>query len=167
MPQMQKSHIKQLDATDRHILAVLENNARATYVEIANKVGLSQTPCTERIRRLERDGFIESYQARLNPDLVGRGFTVFMQVTFVDSTNATFDQFTDEMDKIDEVVECHMIAGGYDCLLKIRVADMDAYRKLLIDKISEIAGIAQTNSYPVIEVIKRRGNLLMTAQDDT
>lgn len=163
---MHKSHNRKIDAVDREILTALEENARATYIEIAQRVGLSQTPCTERIRRLEKDGYIESYQAQLNPDLVGRGFTTFIQVRLTDSTNATFDRFKDAVRKIDEVVECHMIAGEYDCLLKISVADMDAYRKVLIDKISEIPGIAQTNSYAVIEVLKRRGNLLIPVQSD-
>lgn len=162
---MQKSHIKQLDSTDRRILAALESNARATYVEIANQVGLSQTPCTERIKRLEKNGYIEGYQARLNPDLVGRGFMVFIQVTFADSTNDTFDHFRRALHEIDEVIECHMIAGGFDCLLKVAVADMEAYRKVLIDKISDIPGISQTNSYAVIEEIKRARFLLIDEKE--
>lgn len=152
--------MRQLDDIDRRILALLEDNGRATYVDIAGRVGLSQTPCTERIRRLERDGYIEGYSARLNPDLVGRGFTMFMQVTFSESTNERFDKFTEIVRDMPEVLECHMIAGGYDCLLKVCVKDMNAFRNVLIDKISQIPGIAQTNSFAVIEVVKRGGKFL-------
>lgn len=152
--------MRQLDDIDRRILGILEENGRATYVDIAGRVGLSQTPCTERIRRLEREGYIEGYAALLNPDLVDRGFTMFMQVTFSESTNERFDKFAKIIREMPEVLECHMIAGGYDCLLKICVKDMDAFRKVLIDKISQIPGIAQTNSFAVIEVVKRDGRLL-------
>lgn len=157
---MQKSHMRQLDDIDRRILSILEGNGRATYVEIAHRVGLSQTPCTERIKRLEREGYIERYTARLNPDLVGRGFTMFIQITFSDSRNERFDRFSEIIRNMPEVVECHMIAGGYDCLLKVCVEDMEAFRKVLISKISEIPGIAQTNSYAVIEVVKSGGQFL-------
>lgn len=156
--------MRQLDDIDRRILALLEENGRATYVDIAGRVGLSQTPCTERIKRLEREGYIEGYSARLNPDLVGRGFTMFMQVTFSDSTNERFDKFGEIIRQMPEVLECHMIAGGYDCLLKICVKDMEAFRKVLIDKISEIPGIAQTNSYAVIDVVKSGERLLGPAE---
>lgn len=161
---MQKSHMRQLDDIDWRILSILEDNGRATYVDIAGRVGLSQTPCTERIRRLERDGYIEGYAARLNPQLVGRGFTMFVQVTFSDSRNERFDKFAAAVRTMPEVVECHMIAGGYDCLLKVCVKDMEAFRKVLIDKISEIPGIAQTNSYAVIDVVKSGERLLGPAE---
>jgi len=152
--------MRRLDDIDRRILAILEENGRAPLVEIANRVGLSQTPCTERIRSLEREGYIEQYTVRLNPDLIERGFTTFIQVTFVDSTNETFDEFAEAIRELNEVVECHMVAGGYDCLLKICVKDMDAFRRVLIDKISEIPGIAQTNSYAVIDVVKKAERLM-------
>lgn len=149
-----------LDKIDRRILSILEENGRATYVEIARQIGLSQTPCTERIRRLERDGFIVNYSARLNPNLIGRGFTVFVQITFSDSTNKTFDTFADAVLDMPEVVECYMVAGSVDCMLKICVNDMNEFRKLLIDKISNIPGIAHTNSLTAIEVVKS-GQTLM------
>jgi len=149
-----------IDDLDQQILALLEENGRATYVQIADRIGLSQTPCAERIKRLERDGYIEGYSARLNPDLIGRGFTVFIQVTFTDTSNETFERFSQTLSDIDEVVECHMIAGGYDCLLKVCVESMDAFRTALTNKISTIPGISQTNSYAVIDVVKRSSRLL-------
>ena len=149
-----------IDDTDRKILAMLEENGRATYVQVAERIGLSQTPCAERIKRLERDGYIEGYSARLNPDLIGRGFTVFIQVTFSDTSNETFEEFSRALPDIEEVVECHMIAGGYDCLLKVCVESMDVFRSVLTEKISTIPGIAQTNSYAVIDVVKRSSRLM-------
>ncbi len=152
--------MKPLDHIDRLILSILEENSRASYVEIAHRVGLSQTPCTERIKRLERDGYIEGFTVRLNPDLIDRGFIVFIQITFADSTNERFDIFAKAINEMHEIVECHMLAGGYDCLLKVCVKDMAAFRSFLIDKLSPVPGIAQTNSYAAIEVVKNETNLM-------
>jgi Lrp/AsnC family transcriptional regulator, leucine-responsive regulatory protein len=153
--------MKPLDRIDRLILSILEENSRASYVEIAHRVGLSQTPCTERIKRLERDGFIKGYTVRLNPDLIDRGFTIFIQITFADSTNERFDRFAKAIQNMHEIVECHMLAGGYDCLLKVCVKDMASFRTFLIDKLSPVPGIAQTNSYAAIEVVKSETKLML------
>lgn len=164
---MQKSHIRQLDDIDRHILSILEENARSTYVEIANQVGLSQTPCVERMKRLERDGYIERYTVQLNPRLLDRGFMVFVHVSFSDSTNRTFDRFAKVIERIDEVEECHMVAGDYDCLVKVRAKDMEEFRKVITMKISEIPGIARTNSYAVIEEVKSRSSMARNSAADS
>lgn len=152
--------MKPLDSTDQKILALLEQNGRATIVEIAEQVGLSQTPCAERIKRMEREGVISGYIATLNPELVGRGFTIFIQVKLREGTNQNFDIFAAAVNEIDEVLECHMIAGGFDCLLKISVADMQEYRSVIIGKISVITGIERTDSFPVIEVLKSGTSLM-------
>lgn len=152
--------MKSLDKTDLAILSILEKNGREKVVEIASQVGLSQTPCVERMRRLERDGYIERYTVRLNPRLLNRGFVVFVHVSFADSTNRTFERFAKVIERLDEVEECHMVAGDYDCLVKVRVKDMEEFRNVITSKISEIPGIARTNSYAVIEEIKSRTALL-------
>jgi Lrp/AsnC family leucine-responsive transcriptional regulator len=152
--------MRTLDKTDQQILAILEENGRATYVEVSKMVGLSQTPCAERIRRLEQDGFISGYTAKVDPELVQRGFMVFIQVTFTDSTNETFNTFNEKIKDIKEITECYMVAGGFDCLLKIRIKDMADFRQLLIDKLAEIPGIAQTNSFAVIEELKNTQSLI-------
>ncbi len=156
-----KQHTDKSDLIDRKIMSILEENGRASFVEIAKTVGLSQTPCAERIKRLERKGYIEGYTARLNPGLIDRGFTTFIQVTFTDSTNKTFQTFSDHILDIPEVIECHMVAGMFDCLLKVCVSNMDEFRQVLLEKISEIPGIAQTNSFAVIEDIKTRGRFII------
>lgn len=97
---MQKGHTKTIDAIDRQILSILEDNSRETMVEIARKVGLSSTPCVERIKRLEREGYIEGYTIRLNPNLMRRGFIVFLQVLLAESTNKAFDQFAEHVKKL-------------------------------------------------------------------
>ena len=157
---LQNKHIKKIDSIDRKILSLLEENGRASFVEIAKTVGLSQTPCSERIKRLEREGFIESYTARLNPKLVDRGFITFIQVTFTDSTNKTFTEFTKHIEGIPEILECHMVAGLFDCLLKVCVSDISEFRSVLLEKIAEIPDISQTNSFTVIEVLKKPGKLI-------
>lgn len=162
---MQKGHTKTIDAIDRQILSILEDNSRETMVEIARKVGLSSTPCVERIKRLEREGYIEGYTIRLNPNLMRRGFIVFLQVLLAESTNKAFDQFAEHVKKIDEVDECHMVAGDYDCLLKIRVRDMEEFHSVLVNKISEIPDIARTNSYAVIEPIKQNSKMVVLGHD--
>ncbi len=146
--------MKSLDKIDWQILSILEDNGRETIVKIAGEVGLSQTPCIERIKRLERDGYIKKYTIELDRALLDRGFVVFVQVSFIDSTNKTFDQFAKAIAEIDEVEECHMVSGDYDCLLKVRQRDMKEFRTVITQKISEIQGIARTNSYAVIEEIK-------------
>ncbi len=153
--------MKKIDNIDQCILSILEENGRAKYVDIAKCVGLSQTSCTERIRRLEREGYITKYAACLNAGLIDRGFTVFIQVTLTDSSNDTFEIFSNAIRNMKEIVECHMVAGKFDCILKTCVKNMGAFRTLLVEKISPIPGIAHTNSFAAIEVIKA-GEALMS-----
>lgn len=152
--------MKSLDEIDWQILSILEDNGRETIVKIASQIGLSQTPCIERIKRLERDGYIKKYTLELDRTLLNRGFVVFVQVSFIDSTNRTFNQFAKAIAEIDEIEECHMVSGDYDCLLKVCQKDMKEFRTVITQKISEIQGIARTNSYAVIEEIKSGAKLV-------
>lgn len=158
--------MKKLDKIDTQILKILERNGRETIVQISNQVHLSQTPCIDRIRRLERDGYIQKYTIQLDPNLLDRGCIVFMQVSLADSTNQSFDQFAEAIAHIDDIEECYMVAGEFDCLVKIRVKDMDEFRQVITEKISEIPGITKTNSYTVIECVKSGSSLVRPFKAD-
>jgi Lrp/AsnC family leucine-responsive transcriptional regulator len=145
-----------LDGVDRKILRELQNDARLSNVELARRVALSATPCVERVRRLERLGYISGYHARLDPARLGAGLTVFVQVQLDRTTSDVFDQFARAVRTLSQVVECHMVAGGFDYLIKLRVADMEAYRKLLGDELTLLPGVLQTHTYLAMEEVVDR-----------
>ncbi|MFM2044215.1 MAG: hypothetical protein RLY86_2791 [Pseudomonadota bacterium] len=143
-----------LDRIDLNILRLLQQDGRMSNVELARQVNLSPTPCLERVRRLEREGYIRRYVALLEPEKLGRGLQSFIEVR-LDRTNPdVFQIFADAVATLDEIQECHMVAGGFDYLIKVRVADMAAYRAFLGDKLSSIPGVAQTHTYMVMEEVK-------------
>ena len=121
----------QLDRIDRNIVRILQQDARIPHTELARQVGLSTTPCKERVRRLERDGVIQHYQAVLNPDALDRGLVVFVQISLNRTSQDIYEAFTSAAVDLPEVQECYLVSGTFDYLLKARVADMDAYRILL------------------------------------
>lgn len=143
-----------LDRIDLAILAVLQNDGRITNVALARQVGLSPTPCLERVKSLEAHGFIKGYAAILAPAALGLGLTVFIQISLDRTSQQVFDNFRRAVLAIPEVQECHMVAGGFDYLLKVRLADMTAYRNFLGAVLSGIPGIRETHSYPVMEEVK-------------
>lgn len=147
-----------LDKTDLHILSFLQGEGRMSNVELARRVNLSPSPCLERVRRLENAGFIEGYSARLDAAALGFGTSAFIQVTLDRTTAEVFDRFRDAVILIQEVAECHMVAGGFDYLLKLRLTSMDAYRAVLA-RIVDLPGVAQTHTYVVIEAIKQDAGL--------
>ena len=143
-----------LDKTDLLILSLLQGEGRMSNVDLARRVNLSASPCLERVRRLEAAGLIEGYSARLNAPALGYGTSAFIQVTLDRTTAEVFDRFRDAVITIPEVAECHMVAGGFDYLLKLRLTGMDAYRAVLT-RIVDLPGVAQTHTYVVIEAIKQ------------
>jgi len=150
---------KSLDRIDRSILRMLQSDGRLSNVELARRINLSPTPCLERVRRLEKDGFIRGYSARLNPTKLQLGLAVFVQVSLDKTTSDVFDKFKAAILGIDEIVECHMVAGGFDYILKVRAADMDAFRTFLGDTINNLPGIASTSTYVVMEPVKEGESL--------
>ena len=148
-----------LDRIDRNILRELQNNGRITYNELAERVGLSKTPCLNRVKRLERQRFIRGYQAMLDPDRVQQGYVVYAQVKLTSTKRAMLEKFNKKVCEIPEIVSCHMMAGGYDYLLKIRTKDMKAYRDFLIEQLSTLPGIDQTSTFPVMEQVKDSSQL--------
>ncbi|MFC7333276.1 Lrp/AsnC ligand binding domain-containing protein [Rhodocista pekingensis] len=143
-----------LDRIDLNILRILQQNGRIANVELARRVHLSPTPCLERVRRLERDGYIQGYMALLDPDRLDRGLLAFVEVRLERTSGDVFRIFAEAVSKLEEILECHMVAGGFDYLIKVRVADMAAYRAFLGDKLSIIPGVAQTHTYMVMEEVK-------------
>jgi len=152
MPPDEGGH--RLDRIDLNILRILQADGRLPNVELARRINLSPTPCLERVRRLEREGYIRGYAALLDPDRLDRGLMAFIEVR-LDRTNPdVFQNFANAVAPMDEVQECHMVAGGFDYLIKVRVADMAAYRAFLGDKLSSIPDVAQTHTYMVMEEVK-------------
>ncbi len=148
-----------LDQIDLDILAALQADGRITNVALARQVGLSATPCLERVKSLEAAGLITGYVARLSASALGLGLTVFVQIAIERTSQRVFEAFREAVQIIPEIEECHMVAGGYDYLLKVRVPDMAAYRNFLGAVLSGIPGIHETHSYPVMEEVKDAATL--------
>lgn len=151
-----KSPVKRhrsLDRIDRAILSALQADGRMSNVALAEKVHLSPSPCLERVKRLEAAGYITGYSAQLDADLLGYGTVAFIQVTLERTTEQVFLDFKNEVKKSDFVAECHMVAGGYDYLLKVRFDNMENYRSVL-EQIVHFPGVSQTHTYMVIEQVK-------------
>jgi Lrp/AsnC family leucine-responsive transcriptional regulator len=145
---------KGLDRIDLKILKVLQNDGRISNVDLAKQVGLSPTPCLERVRRLEREGYITGYRAILNPEKMNAALIAFVEVTLERTTTAELDRFNAAIMTLDEVLECHMVGGGFDYLVKIRLPDMAHYRRFLGEKLAAIKGVSQTHTYVVMEEVK-------------
>lgn len=144
----------QLKKIDKHILSVLQSDGRISYAELARQVGLTTTPCIERVKRLERDGYITSYNAQLNPEKMGAGLTVFVQIRLVRTSRDGFEEFKRAVVKLPEVQECYLVSGTFDYLLKARVADMNAYREFLGDTLLTLPGVQESTTIAVMEAVK-------------
>jgi len=143
-----------LDRTDRLILENLQQDGRISNVALAKKVNLSTTPCYERVRRLERHGYIKGYTALLDPHLVDAGLLVFVEIDLLRTSPGAFRDFRREAVKLPEMLECHLVSGNFDYLLKARVKDMQEYRSLLGEKILALPGVSDSRSYVVMEEVK-------------
>ncbi|WP_338760587.1 Lrp/AsnC ligand binding domain-containing protein [Massilia sp. METH4] len=150
----QKESVRALDKLDRKILRILQGDGRISMKDLAEQVGLSVTPAIERVKRMERDGVITGYHARLNPAAVGATLLVFVEITLNQKSASHFDQFRREVLRIPEVQECHLVSGDFDYLIKARIHEMAEYRKLLGDMLLNLPGAAQSKSYVVMEEIK-------------
>ena len=148
-----------IDRTDRRILKLLQADGRISAVELADKVGLSPTSTSERMKRLLRDGYIAGFGARLDPHRLGLGLLVFVEVSLDKTTPDVFEKFAAAVKRAPEVLECHMVAGGFDYLVKTRVADMAAYRRFLGEILLSLPGVKETRTYAVMEEVKSEGML--------
>ncbi|RKG33183.1 winged helix-turn-helix transcriptional regulator [Acinetobacter guerrae] len=146
--------MRPLDRTDRQILHILQHEGRIAISELASRVNLSTTPCSERVKRLERDGIIMGYYARLNPAHVDRNLLVFLEIKLSAKSGDVFDQVARDLIEVPEVLECHLISGEFDYLVKARLKEMSAYRKLLGNILKKLPASASSHSYMVMEEIK-------------
>lgn len=151
--------MKELDRLDRKILRALQQEGRLSNIELADRVSLSPTATAERVKRLTREGYILGYSAQLSPEKLGRNLLVFVQVKLDRTTPDVFDAFAAAVKRSDDVMECHMVAGGFDYLVKARVAGMEAYRQFLSEVILPLPGVRETHTYAVMEEIKRSGHI--------
>ena len=151
---MQKSKVRNLDRIDHKILRQLQDNARITNADLARSINLSPTPCLERVRRLEADGYILDYVTLLNPQKLGAGVISFVQVQLDRTNPGVFNRFKVQVALCPEVMECHMVAGGFDYLLKVRTSSMLEYREFLGVTLAKMSDIKQTHTYVVMEEVK-------------
>ncbi len=143
-----------LDNVDRQILAVLQTKGRIPNTELAAAVRLSPAPCLRRVQRLEEDGYIRGYVALLDADAVGRGLTVFVSVSLERQTKAAVDRFEAEILKYPEVLECYWTAGDTDYLLKVAVADLTGLERFLLDRLTQVPGVASVKSGVTMRQVK-------------
>lgn len=154
-----KYAVMELDAIDRRILRELQADGRITNLKLAEAVHLSPTAVLERVKRLTREGVILGYEARLNPERLGAGLMVFIEVLLDRTVPDVLDQFRAAVQVRPEILECHLVAGGFDYLLKTRVADMSAYRAFLGSAIWALPGVRETRTYAVMEEVKSTARL--------
>jgi Lrp/AsnC family leucine-responsive transcriptional regulator len=150
---------KRLDRIDRNILSVLQKDGRISNVELAKQVGLSPSPCLERVKRLESQGYIKGYHAVLDPQKLGAAMLVFVEITLSKTSVDIFAEFSAAVQQHDDIQECHLVSGNFDFLLKARVADMSSYRRLLGDTLLRLPGVSASRTYVVMEEVKSTNSL--------
>ena len=146
-----------LDDFDRTILRILRQDGRISVTELAGRINLSKSPTQTRLRRLEKAGLITGYQARLDHARLGAGHVAFVEVKLSDTREAALRAFNTAVRGLTEVEECHMIAGAFDYLLKVRSADIMDYRRILAEKISALPHVAATSTHVAMESVKESG----------
>jgi Lrp/AsnC family leucine-responsive transcriptional regulator len=148
-----------IDPIDRRVLIELQHDGRITNAELAQRVGIPPTSMSDRFRRLIRQGYIAGFGARLDPHALGLGLLAFVEVSLDKTTPDIFERFAEAVRRAPEVLECHMVAGGFDYLIKARHADMAAYRKFLGETLLALPGVRETRTYAVMEEVKNDGPL--------
>jgi len=148
-----------IDRIDRRILQALQQDGRIANVELAERIGLSPTATGERVRRLVREGVIAGFGARLDPHRLGLGLLIFVKVSLDKTTPDVFEKFAAAVQRAPQVLECHMVAGGFDYLVKTRFASMADYRRFLGEGLLSLPGVRETRTYAVMEEVKSDGAL--------
>lgn len=145
---------RELDRIDRRILRILQREGRISFTELGERVGLSTTPCAERVRRLEREGIITGYHARVAPEAVKAGLLVFVEVSLAYKSGDIFEEFRRAALKLPNVLECHLVSGDFDYLIKARISEMASYRRLLGSSLLTLPHVRESRSYIVMEEVK-------------
>ncbi|MDV2468199.1 Lrp/AsnC ligand binding domain-containing protein [Acinetobacter chinensis] len=159
------SPILSLDRTDIKILDILQKDGRISNTRLAEMVNLSATAVLARVQKLSKDGFITGYEARLNPEMLNAAFVVFVEILLDKTTPNVLEEFSDAVLQHPEIVECHMISGGFDFVVKIRCANMEEFRKISGQVLWQLPGVKETRSYPVMEVIKESSQIKLKYQN--
>jgi Lrp/AsnC family leucine-responsive transcriptional regulator len=144
----------ELDAIDRRIVTELQRNARLSNIELAEKIGLSPSPCLRRVKRLERDGYIDGYRASLTRSRIGLGFSVFIGVKISAHANEEASGFEQAVVAMPEVVACHMVSGEADYFLEVVVPDLEDYQRFLVDKLLNLPIVREVRSNIAIQTLK-------------
>ena len=156
--------LRDLDRIDRNILNELQQDGRISNVELSKRVGLGPTPCLERVRRLERQGFTEGYTAILNPHYLEASLLVFVEITLQKGAPDVFEGFNKAVLSLEEIQECHLVSGDFDYLLKTRVPDMSAYRRVSGETLLRLPGVSDTRTYVVMEEVKQTSRLVINTR---
>ena len=156
---MKTNEVPNISKIDRNILRILQKDAHINYTDLAREVGLSVTPCIERVKRMEKNGYIEGYTAKLNPEFLDAGLVVFVQIRLNHTSQENFEEFRHSVMSLQNVQSCFLVSGNYDYLLKARVADMSAYRELLGNSILKLPAVQESTSYVVMEELKETMNV--------
>ncbi len=143
-----------LDQIDRKILKILSRDGRLPVTELAAQVGLSKTPCQSRLKRLQAQGYIQGFRAVLNPAKLNLDHVAFTEVKLRDTTERALSAFNAAVLKVPEIEQCHMIAGSFDYLLKIRTRDIQAYRQVLGETISALPHVGSTSTHVSMQSVK-------------
>ncbi len=143
-----------IDHYDRKILDALCRDGRLSITALATQVGLSKTPCHNRLNRLRAEGYIIGFRAVVNPQKLQQAQVAFITVKLKETRETTLDAFNDAVHRIPEIEQCHMIAGSFDYLLKVRSKDMSAFRKVLGEQISTLPQVASTSTFVSMDSIK-------------
>lgn len=144
---------RKLDKIDRNILRHLQREGRLAYVDLAERVGLSTSPCLERVRRLERDGYIQGYGARLAPDKLEASLLVFVEISLSYTSGTVFEDFREAVRKWPQILECHLVSGDFDYLIKVRISDMASYRQLLGEILHTLPGVRESRTLVAMETV--------------
>ena len=143
-----------LGRIDLNILRILQKDGRISYTDLAKQVGLSVTPCIERVKRLERENYILNYGARVSAQKLNQSLVVFVQIRLNHTSQKNFEEFRRSVMDLENVQSCFLVSGNYDYLLKARVADMASYRELLGHRILKLPAVQESTSYVVMEELK-------------
>ena len=150
-------HRGALDGFDRKILDILLADGRITVTDLARRVGLSKSPCQVRLRRLQDEGVILGFRAEVDLARLGRDHVAFVEVKLSRTTEAALDAFNDAVRQVPEIEQCHMIAGAFDYLLKVRTADIRSYRRILGEVISAMPHVSSTSTHVSMQSVKDGG----------
>jgi len=151
---MKKTEIEQLDSFDTQIIDILSKQGRLPVTELARRIGISKSPCQVRLKRLQEEGYIVGFRAVVNHAKLKKEHVAFAEVRLSDTREEALGAFNAAVENVAEIEQCHLIAGSFDYLLKVRTSDISSYRKVLAESISRLPHIASTSTYVSMQSIK-------------